>query len=370
MFRNVFKNDATLSISGHQALTFNTGWTKAKVTAQIRKRGIAGFLEKDNKGVGYGITPYKDDRVIGTVNVQHMASCCSFTKDPEKWYLFPIHASELAVVGLEEDDLIRWIKTLNGMKVGFKYLYFGAQEGGSWTDKWFKGEKHNGISPISKERYSSATLFWVAVPKLNSRGKNGIVTNINPKIPYMHWIYLRYLINYQTSSGNSVPINIPKLSYYNIPRVMMTLIDEHKLPAFKAFMYTMVAAPWYSGWGICYSDYGGNTPTEDNNKNAYPNYTMYYPYLGVTAAQFKALMHGPTSNGTMNATLCSQNTSNVVKELKLDLTALHSPNKCFEYIKQGDLKGFIAYLDSLYHPKKAKAKSNGKKSKTKVTSDW
>jgi hypothetical protein len=191
MFSRKIANDHTHALTCHNAVHFNTELPQKQVTELLLKMGVAAFLTPDDpeEYKKFNGKPYKDSRIQGAPSFRNRAGCCAFTKDPNQWYLFPIHADALANTGLTEEDLVYWIKFLNDMRVGFKYLYLGAQEGNArCQEAWVQ----RGTSFC----FSTNTAYWVAVPKF--------AVNTDAKKPYLHWIALRYLINTSASASNMI----------------------------------------------------------------------------------------------------------------------------------------------------------------------
>lgn len=356
MFPKIFKNDTKVQILSHQSVNFLSTLTKETVIKRLKKEGIAAFTTPDIVTT-YG-DPWKDSRITGNITITTGAGCCSFTKNPERWYLFPISRLELAAVGLVEDDLVRWIKYLNDLKIGFGYLYFGEQPASDDTFKTWTGKKPSISSfGVNEDRYSRKenNYFWVCVPRWP------IGTNRN--VPYLHWIYLRYLINSTRTQNHDLAASTEKLEYYNIPRLIFSLIDDYGLEPFRAFMYCIAMSPWYSGYGLAYSDYPDYP--DDRTENLHPD-------IGVSAAKFKKTWFTCLPlDGSMNNMLSARNNNHpqlLDKNGKsLVFTAKHESYKCFELFKARDIKGLIAYLDRLYYPSKTKNKESGtKKTATKA----
>ncbi len=349
MFPREIKNDATIRISSHQAIVFATEWSNEKVIAAIKERGIAGFVDPDGKTT-WGMS-YNDQRITAAPTVQLGAGCCSFSKNPTFFYLYPIHRNELAAVGLKEDDLIQYLKMLNDMKVGFNYLYFGEQEAPVEAQKWTQPVSNASTIPVDSRRYPNNTFYWIGSAPTQGKNLNSNEYNHNP--PYIHWIYLRYLIN-QHPSGNDGDYNTsPEVlwCYYNIPRVMMKLVEEYGLTPFRAFLYTHAACTWYSGYGMTYSDH----ITEGVAK--------YTADLGISKATFKLLLNNKTYDGSMNNMLSAHNNSSkVCQENKIVLTAKHNQKMSVKLAREGNWVEFVDYLDKCYGLKKKSIPATKRKS--------
>jgi hypothetical protein len=146
--------------------------------------------------------------------------------------------------------------------------------------------------------------------------------------------------------------------FYFIPRTLFYMVDVLGLKPYKAFLYTAVASAWYSGHGLCYSDYNSASTAPD---------------IGVTATDFKEIWKVAPRDGSMNNMLTASNDNNpgFKNVKKKTFSAKHSPMKCWTLYQQGNLKGVVEYLDSVYFPKKAKPKTIRnvtKKAKAKATS--
>jgi hypothetical protein len=355
MFPKEFKNDAVWSISTHQGIKVFSDWNNLTIIKYIVKHGVAKFLDFDD---GASFPNYTDKRISGRPQIAHAVSCCAFTQDSNSFYLFPIHKRELEAVRLEGDDLIRYIKTLNDMKVGFKYKYFGEQPVGSIGGQWVKKADGNGTYPIPIYKGEN-NFHWIGVPKFVNKNEDGTVTNGWMAQPYLHWIFLRYLLNVQTGQWASYKddrhlvttnafgdvINYQTKAYYNIPRLMMYLIDELHMDPFRAMMYTQAAGPWNSGWGMTFSDFGS------------VKHKSYHPHVGLTKDQFKQLWAARSYQGTMNGTFCGLNTQgNVATANGWNLEAKHNPDESSKLFYAGQIKEFVEYLDGCYGLKSLKAK--------------
>lgn len=333
MFPRNFKNDAKMKICNHNAIQFTTTLSKQKVVAAIKSKGIAAFVTPDKVNT-FGAV-YEDKRISTTPTYQRNAGCCSFTKDPSFWYLYPIHKAELANVGLTEQDIINWLKYLNDLRVGFKYLYFGEQEGGNKANEtWRIGTSSN------TERYPNNTYYWIGV--------QSFPTSTSKNIPYLHWIYLRYLINGTTSSN--VSSGTYHHAYYNIPRVIMYMVEKLGMKPFKAFMYSLAVGAWYCGYGLAYSDYDISNTVPD---------------LDITAAQFKIIWQN--CSGYVNHMLTTQQSVPIGVNKKA-FEPKHDPTFCWNLYNKGQIKEIVKYLDKCYYPIKVKAKPKAKANVTKESS--
>lgn len=343
MFPTAFKNDAKQILTTHKAITFHTELSEKSILSLLQKNGIEWFITKDLKQKSSYDPGYKNNRITGEPQYVPNAGCCSFVKDPNKWYLFPIHENELANVGLKEEDLMAWINFLNRSRAGFKYYYFGEQtisydfEAGTGNKRSWRtaGDKPN-------------TYYWVAYPKFGE--------DINRNVPYFHWICLRYLFN-TTQATNSLGNNWWEkgdLAYYNIPRIAMYLHEKLGLRRLKALLYAHYASNFYSGYGLGFTDYGGLKFKSGTGVYSHDvDYSQVYtPCVNLTASQFKTIWNTPSSDGTMNYMFTKKNFDTVKKkvpELK-HLDGLYMPD-FWPIFRKGDYAGFVKAIDNFYKSK-------------------
>ena len=340
MFPTKFANDQKINISSHNAVSFYTNLSNKEVTKRLLK-SVSEFLTQDVIPKGYGSTEkaFKDERIVGVAHYYSSQSCCAFTKDPAKWFLFPIHRNELNNVGLVEDDLIVWLKFLKDMKVGFKYLYLGEQEYN------VKKSTNYPVWTHDKERASDNTFYWVAIPKFSE--------NTLERIPYLHWICLRYLFGTMTSTACLEGLK-PKirLSYHNIPRITMFFHEKYRFTKLKSFLYAHLANPFFSGYGIAFTDYMGVKYKSlymhdvDHSKN------YQAPCVDITTQQFKELLTLPSNSNLMNSVLTkiSYDTSKDVRNIPglKNLDAPYNCHKLYELFDSEDYDGFIEHIRSSY----------------------
>lgn len=335
MFPKVFETISGYNKTVHKALSFATTLTKTKVVNLIKKIGLEKFLTQDYYGPIYDYSAsntkkyWNDDRISGAV-LGHNAQCCSFVKTSDKWFLFPFTEAEFKQVGISLDDALSYIKKLNDLKVGFKYLYLGYSSVGK------------GGTIISMEKDNA---HWFAVPKPASGTKYHYM--------YLHWIFLRYLVNSYQTGGQ----NVPGIPYYNFPRIFMYLIEDLGVIPWKAFMYTQAAAGWASYYSMCYTDYATS-----------PN----IPDLGITAKQFKEIWKAGCSN--MNSLLTSNNNMlPIIDGKRLIMNGRHDPTQSTKLVRAGKMQEFVDYMDSVYYPQKKKKVSKAKEStdgKKKGSTKW
>jgi hypothetical protein len=339
MFARKYTSDAPRQLQGHHAVMFNTEMKQTDVVKLLKKMGVAKFTQPDKGGLGgYDSTPvYKDDRIVGRPSYQNGAVCCSFTKNSTQWYLFPIHRDQLANTGLTEDDLIYWIKFLNDMKVGFKYLYLGEQEGNKHMSDIWKPGRDNG------HMVTSNTYYWVVVPKFAAQASF--------RKAYLHWVALRYLINTTISSdGSSYGTTRP---YYILPRVAVMLHEDLGLSKLRAFLYAHLSFAYKEYYSLCHSDTMYNTAA--NRK----------PDVSVSPTEFRKLW---AINGPLNAMLACYVTdradpynggADAVKIKKF--AATYNTNVLFDLAAKNDWKGFVQHIEKSYRALRTKKTKDGKK---------
>jgi hypothetical protein len=317
----------------HNAVLFSTTLSSTNIIRKIRKMGIANFLTLDSGNMyDYSTKVYNDRRIDGIPQTVNNGTCCSFTK-PNRWYLFPFHPTELAAVGLTEDNLIEYITFLNSLKCGFEYLYFGLQEGGEFVDHM--------ITRHHSSYAGNGEYFWVGVKQKTNSVRNGYANQYH----YAHWIHLRYLINSTQYGSNDNP-------YYLFPRIMFHLNKTKKLPKWQAFMFAYAATQWYGYY--CLVDGGSSA---------------YVPDLGLKPSEFKALLNHKGDNRTMNYMLTSSN-PDAKKAIGFIPQAKHESYMAASIFGKS-VDDFIAYMKKCYPSTKkrnvsaAKKITNGKKAAAK-----
>jgi hypothetical protein len=354
MFPRVFKNDAKHTLNSHYAVVFNIFESSKNTISKIKKMGITAFLEPDRIDLdSYNRTiriHYDDRRMINAAFLREQG-CCAFTRNSSYFYLFPIHKNELANTGITEQELIQWIEFLNGMRVGFKYSYFGEAEGPTITAEATilnSTNRHCWSNFRSEWRGRDNRYYWIGVEKFGSE------TILKP---YLHWVCLRYLINSTTSSFNCSGMkSTSRLAYYNIPRIAMFFREEMKLTKLKSFLYAHVASQFNSGNSFAFSDIMGLDKLN-------PSYQA--PCLNVTSKQFQEIWS--ENNGSLNYTLTKHfydgsERIRAIEGLK-NLDAPYDPNLIHELFDKGDYEGFVKHIEDSY---KKLNENELKKEKTKT----
>lgn len=336
MFPEIFKRATQHSKTFFRAIYFGSGKSNDQIVELINNMGFDKFLDPDTAG-----GKYHDARITGEVYYQDHAECCAFTKTRDVFYLFPIHKEELANVGLDEQDLLYWINKLNGMEVGFQYLYFGEK----YTPKRTKpGGSYNWFGAYS-QRLSTEKFYWVGVPKLGYRNQNK---------PYLHWVALRYLISTQVSDNNVrlVGKDIPlqnRLAYYHIPRATVMFHEKFGLPFLKAFLYAHLTSPYYCGNSLAYTDYMGvNMGMGRDYRDS-----AQAPCVNVTEKQFKELWDsaGESLNSMLIQTEFLKNWSYKDSIKKVGLKHLAAPydhEKLYTLFSKGLYQDFINEIENSY----------------------
>lgn len=337
MFSTEFIRDTKMRLSSHNAVYFNTTQPNSVVLKKLQTMKIAGFVLPDVKPVSvYVAGTFSDQRMTGNAMYASNQGCCSFTKNCGLWYLFPFHKNELNSLGLTEDHLIYWVKYLNQLKVGFKYLYLDEQP--TTADHWAHMTMHSMVG--NGKRIPDNMFYWVAVPRMPSK------TNMHP---YLHWVMLRMLIN--SVESNRIAGDAAKVPYYWFPRMVDKLMSEFAIPNFKALMYANAMMPWYDYYGLSKTD----------------NYELpgWHPNPSITAGEFKKLLGTVPPSFALNSFLCSINDPSAIKVIGRSLTAKHNQAELHKLTMGGKFKEAIAYLDNIYFPKTKKPKkvSNVKKKK-------
>lgn len=331
MFPRTFAKCHSRDILHHEAIHFISGLPDSEVIKRILDEGIVKFFTHDVDKPTFD-NPYKDNRVMGVASYPANYGCCAFTKTLDRWYLFPIHKTDLENVGLCEEDLIKWIKFLNDTKTIFKYKYFGIHP--------TLPEHFNRINSYKKWAVENE-FYWVGVPPI-SDWKNQ---------PYLNWICLRYLINTNMGNGGGSYAQ----PYYMIPRVVMMLHEDFGLSRVKALMYAHISATYYYYYSMCYSD---------NMNNA-----LYKPDVNLTSIQFRKLMSVTGINAEMNSVFSVRNAqSGNVKAIK-DLKAPYDYMECFKLFQNGNYEGFVKHIKNAYKSLKTKDKKEISK-KCQDPSPW
>jgi len=348
----MFPKDFVKSIPGyhvnsHMGVSFSTNKSKIQTLNAIKKMGIGNFLQEDNPikynsfEYNYGKNKtklYNDDRIVGSPILHSMTQCCSWTKASDRWFLFPFPESNFKAVGITIDDALHYIKSLNDLNVGFKYLYLGLQEG---------GER---LKPIR----ATGEFHWFAVPKTANKDGNHPPYHIM----YLHWIFLRMLVNTHYNDG----FHIQSLPYFNFPRIFMYMMEDLKVAPWKAFLYTHATTAWYNYYSMTHAHADINNPL----------HKFMVPDLGITKKDFKAVWTSGTTN--MNdAFTAGSNEFFKTKKLNITLEGKHDVNTCISLWSGKQYHEFVQYMDSVYSSEskkkadssKAKLITRGKKSATK-----
>lgn len=336
MFSRTFDLIPNYTKVTHNFISFQSNLASTAVVKKIKSMGIAKFLVADKGDMTpYTHNIYEDGRLNGVPHRYTNNQCCYSTKQC-KWFLYPIHPTELAAIGLTEDDLIKYIKFLNSLKCGFNYLYFGLQDGGSFTKEFV----NNNYSFKGSNEY-----FWVGLAYRREE------THWN--YYYCHWIHLRYLIN-STSAFNKGHSYGSKDAYYLFPRIMFYLNEVKRLPKWQSFMFAYAAGEWYYYYGLV---------------NAARESTPFD--LGLKPSEFKTLLVNSTLNGTMNNMLITEN-NKVASKYGIKINPRHNQFTSVKLWKEGKIDEFIAYMKKSYpfrntkaDTSKIKAVTSGKKNTTK-----
>lgn len=321
MFPRSFTKKHTQECYEHDAICFRSTLTNDQVVETIMKMGVLEFIRPQGRLDGTNANAYPDKRINGYPSFIEDRACCSFTRNSNQWYLFSITERQLTNVGLTQDDLLRWIKFLNEMRVGFQFKYFGMST------------LPAGLPALDK--YVRQTTHWVGVPDFASDNTN---------LAYLHWISLRYLIS--TNIGTLRE----SLPYYAIPRAAVMLHEDFGLTKIKSFLYAHMIAPIYAYKAMCNNETTYDAAPDSQN--------TYLPDISLNSIQFKKLWNKKLAGmNNMIAPLRGHSDPTIVKKV---MSAPYHPRTCYELWQKGDYKGFIAYLDSVYKPEKVKTK------KTKV----
>lgn len=346
MFPKKFINDEKFQLMNHNAVHFRSDLTIKKVVNLILKMGVAAFVTPDNAAAGYNESAYNDNRIAGRINMRTRAGCCSFTKDPSQFYLFPIHTAQLTNVGLTDDDLVKWIMWLNGAKMGFKYLYLGKQEGNeSMNNAWVSIKDSWGKVRVQQDCPTNE-FHWILVPRF--------AEGTDFKKTYMHWICLRWLINTRASNDNfgNFGEGSTRWGYHQIPRIAMMLNEDFGLTRLKSILYAHITHPFYYYYSLFYSDYL-NMPERK-------------PDVSVTNAEFKKMMSVQSYDGAMNSVFTSYNNNNGISKKAIG-RALHAPYDhmtVMRLFREGNYQDMIKHIEGSYKTANLKLKKNATKKKT------
>lgn len=327
MFPRKFKNDQKQELTSHHSITFTTDLSEKKLVASLIEKGVADFISFDNPYVTgtwgakdfKGKKPYKDNRITGEPSIRTNVGCNSHMKNQNLNTLFPIHKKQLENLGYTEENIIEWINFLNGMRVGLKFYYLGEQA----APKMVETEWRN------KCLVDSNDYYWVFLPSHSEDG--------HWKRVYLQWVALRYLINTTTSSVSMNGLKL-KLGYFNIPRITMMLHEDFKISKIKAFLYAQLANPFYSYWGMNYSD-------SINPLNHFD--------VSVKATEMKKLLTEKNVSVSMNMMLCIGNTSPAVEKiLGRKLKATYEISKLFFLFQKGEYANFVKEIKKCYRLEK------------------
>lgn len=339
MFSKSFKVDHKNTRNGHNAIYFETKLSNEEIIKKLNEMGIADFVKPDKEASGYNNPTYNDKRIEGVYYTAIFAGCCSFSKRPQSWYLYPISEHALKNTGLDEQDLIEWIHFLNATEAGFEYLYFGEQ-----ALPTAYASRLNEVGGSEYNKCAKSKQYWVAVPPHLEDNRN---------LQYLHWIALRYLIN-TTCSTSSYECGNHRLPYYMIPRATMMFNKEYGIPKLRAFLYAHLTASYYSYYGLAYTDQY--------------NTEVYKPCVHITRTQFKELIKNATVNGTMNELLTSNNYNNNSANKKIvglkNLDAPYNLVTLHNLFAKGDYEGFLDHIKESYKT----VESNIARGKMKITS--
>jgi hypothetical protein len=292
MFSRKFVNDHKEAVIAHNAIYFGSRLTNKQVIEKILKEGLLNFIKEDNANPSWGQSFYNDNRIDGKLQYATQAACCAFTKTDKNFYIFPIHEEQLKNVGLNGDDLLKWLNFLNTAKIGLKYYYLGHFAGNDYMHTIWRGKnKHPIHSTVPTNEY-----HWVMIPRAQENFND--TSNTLYKVPYFGWIALRWLINtFISNQGNNPGENIPtrqRLAYYNLPRIAMMLHEDFGLTKLRSILYANAMHPFYYYYSLCYSD------------RLFVNEEFKFD-VSVKAAQFKGLLRLNTWDGSMNSMLTAQN---------------------------------------------------------------
>jgi len=320
MFDRKFYDNYKVNVTYHNALQFMSGLSKKKVIQLLLSKGIESFITPDNVTInrmsGDRVEEYSDNRIVGNMLVRINSQCCSFSKSPGYYYLYPIHETELNNTGFTGDDLVEWIKWLNDANMGYEYYYLGVQDNITEFDNRLQG-----THTIMKGNNDNS-FHWVLVPAFGD--------NASAKIPYLHWISLRWMINTTVREPKSVV-----KSYPNIVRAAKMFNEDYGISKIRSLFYANIAAPYYSYYSIFHSD---NMYSMPDNK----------PDVHINSATFKKLLNCSATN--MNNTMVvSQMYSLVFKNLGVSkLMAPYDVSILHNLFAKGDYEGFISHIRKSY----------------------
>jgi hypothetical protein len=354
MFPQKFISDHKHECTSHHAIQFRPAKSKEEILSLLRELEVKKFMNPDRGDIANGNVAFDHKAIFGCPSYQVRAGCCAFTRAGGFWCLYPIHKTELANVGLVEEDLIEWLKFLNDMKAGFEYYYLGEQECPEYISLKGRTPLYNSSSAFGW-RCNTNDYYWVAVPSFDS--------SVSAQVPYLHWVALRYLINTFTSP-NLVNQLGSRLPYYNIPRITLYFHKNFGLTRLRAFLYAHIMSPFYSGYGLCYSDFMGYV-----DKSRDIDYTAYQPpCVSLRATQFKELWYtSRNSEGMLNLMLCQSNyeKSDTVKKIPglLHLQAPYNYKEAHKLFREGKYEEAVEHVRKSYQElnRKLKADLNVKK---------
>lgn len=362
MFSEKFIADNKFSNITHNALSFASELKKEQVIEKLLgSKGIFNFFTRGQKGSN-GYNPY-GSHITGEPSVASNADCCAFTQNGEMWFLFPIHKNELANVDMTEETLVYWLKFLNESEAGFEYLYFGEQEPPQVNNAW---------SNLTRTKSDNSAYYWVGIAP----------SRINAKIPYMHWIGLRYAISTRCTGGGYVwpgaySDKIVNYPYYVIPRITDLLHTKFGLSKIKAFLYAHLTSRYYANHGLAFTQHMGVTlpPNSATGLTSPTALTAYpAPCVNLTGEQFKTLLYQDKYLDTINNMLTPLNYNfllNRIEERKKNISFkavvipkgldnLNAPyaknveslNKMYLLFQSGKIQEFIDFIDESYGIKK------------------
>ena len=145
------------------------------------------------------------------------------------------------------------------------------------------------------------------------------------------------------------------------------LHEDFGVPKHRAFLYAHLANPFYSGYGLAFTDYMGVTFKNPYGTDIDYNKSQPAPCVNLTADQFKKLWNNSVSPN-MNSLLTHLNhgafTGNTKVEGLKNLNAPYDCMKLYALFDAGDYKGFIQCIEDSYKPEKKKKDGKTRKKKT------
>jgi hypothetical protein len=346
MFSRNFTRDHKREKVNHNAISFMSNLPKEEIIQKLVAMGVESFINPDSVRTtanmyDMNFKPYNDNRIVGNVTFHSNSQCCSFTRNSQRWFIFPIHNNYLDNTGFDADDMLKWIKFLNDMNAGFEYRYLGYQE----------ATLGGGISNSFRENNSSEgrSFHWVLVPASGA--------NVHFKKTYLHWIFLRYMINTTHSLQNmhaytnaSIMGEKMRLPYYCIPRIAMMFHEDYNVSRFKSLLYAHLANPFYYYYGFIPSDLITD------------NASIHKADVSIKAKEFKQLLCEDASTGA-NSMLSVERVSseNFKKMIGRWPEAPYNHIELFKLFDAGDYKGFIKHIKDSYKALKAKGTAKAKK---------